>query len=212
MRVDEESGGGPGEGSAQCSGAGGVSESGAASSAVPGAKSDAGAMSEKECRRAWWRGRSKDFSEEIEHLKAPDGGELIPWMLMVIGPGTDIAKGEVAHPWAAGAGLLAFCVLYVAVCRTAFSERWRPTSVPFRLLVALALSAVSLAITYGGDFLLLFVLVSLGVGSVSTSRRNLGLMLLPLSAAAGVISGLRHEGFWSTASLAYGTFLSGLVV
>jgi two-component system sensor histidine kinase DesK len=37
-------------------------------------------------------------------------------------------------------------------------------------------------------------------------------MLMPLSAAAGVIASMHHEGFWGTASLAYGTFLSGLVV
>ncbi|WP_225849563.1 sensor histidine kinase [Streptomyces sp. HPF1205] len=166
---------------------------------------------DRTCRRAWWR-RTKDFDEEIEHLKQPDGASLLPWMLMAVGPATDVAKGQVSHPWLATTGLAVFCVLYVAVCRTAFSERWRATKLPIRLLAALAVTAAALAIGYGRDFLLLFVLVSLGVGSVATSRRHLGLMLMPLSATAGTVSGLRHEGFWSTASLAYGTFLSGLVV
>ncbi|MBY8877835.1 sensor histidine kinase [Streptomyces sp. PLK6-54] len=162
-------------------------------------------------RRAWWR-KDRTFEEEIEHLKGPDGGALVPWLLMAIGPGTDILKGQVGHPWVAGAGLAVFCVLYVATIRTAFHDRWRTGLVPARLLAALAAVTLALAIGFGGNFLLLFVLVSLGVGSVARSRRHLGLMLMPLSASAGVIASLHHDGFWGTASLAYGTFLSGLVV
>ncbi|MBM9508070.1 sensor histidine kinase [Actinacidiphila acididurans] len=167
---------------------------------------------DERCRTSRWRRGAADFDREIEHLKGPDSGALIPWLLMVIGPATDIAQGEVAHPWPAAAGLLAVCVLYVAMCRAAFAERWRDTRVPVRLLAGLAVTALTLAIAYGGNFLLLFVLVSLGVGSVADSRRRLGLMLAPLSATAGTVASLHHEGFWSTASLAYGTFLSGLVV
>jgi len=167
---------------------------------------------DEECRRrSWWR-QDRTFEEEIEHLKGPDGGALIPWLLMAIGPGTDILKGEIARPWVAGAGLAVFCVLYVTTIRTAFHDRWRTGPVPFRLLAALAAVTLALAVAYGGNFVLLFILVSLGVGSVARTRRHLGLMLMPLSAAAGVIASLHHEGFWSTTSLAYGTFLSGLVV
>ncbi|CAG7629881.1 Two-component system, NarL family, sensor histidine kinase DesK [Actinacidiphila bryophytorum] len=166
------------------------------------------------CRRTpWWKRGPMEFEQEIEHLNAPDGGALIPWILMVIGPGTDVLKGEVPVPWLAAAGLAAFCALYVCTIRAAFSPRRLPTTrLPYVLLGALAALTLSLSIGYGGNFMLLFVLVSLCAGSVSRSRRTLGVMLMPLSAAAGTTSGLHHEGFWSTASLSYGTFLSGLVV
>jgi two-component system sensor histidine kinase DesK len=156
--------------------------------------------------------RRKTFDEEIEHLKGPDGNALIPWGLMVIGPATDVVTGQVPLPWLAGGGLVVFCVLYVTTVRAAFSARWKSGRAPLRLLLALACTTAALAIGYGGNFLLLFVLVSLCIGSVASSRQQLGTMLMPTSAAAGTIAGLRHEGFWSTASLAYGTFLSGLVV
>ncbi|WP_435822024.1 sensor histidine kinase [Actinacidiphila alni] len=166
------------------------------------------------CRRAWWRRRdtAEDIAEEIEHLKAPDGGALYPWLLMAVGPTADVVKGEVALPWLAATGLGIFCVLYVSTVRTAFHERWRGGPVPTRLLGALAVCAAALAIGYGGNFLLLYTLVSLSVGAVAPSRRRLGMMLTPLSAAAGITASLHHEGFWGTAGLAYGTFLSGLVV
>jgi two-component system sensor histidine kinase DesK len=176
-------------------------------------RTGAGVGGEKEaCDRSWWRRGPADFDEEIERLKGPDGGALIPWLLMAIGPGTDIAKGDVTRPWLAAAGLAVFCALYVTTVRAAFSPAYRAGPAPFRLLCGLALTTLALAIGYGGNFMLLFVLVSLCVGSVSRSRRHLGLMLMPLSATAGIVASLHHEGFWSTASLAYGTFLSGLVV
>ncbi|MEE4543713.1 sensor histidine kinase [Streptomyces sp. V4-01] len=169
--------------------------------------------SEKDaCDRSWWRRGPADFDEEIERLKGPDGGALIPWLLMAVGPASDIVQGEVAHPWPAAAGLALFCVLYVATVRAAFSKKRGAGALPFRLLCVLAVTTLALAVGYGGNFMLLFVLVSLCVGSVSRSRQHLGLMLTPLSAAAGTIASLHHEGFWATASLAYGTFLSGLVV
>jgi two-component system sensor histidine kinase DesK len=165
------------------------------------------------CRKAWWRrGTSDDFAQEIEHLKSPDGGALIPWLLMAVGPGTDIAQGEIPLPWLAATGLGIFCVLYVITVRSAFHERWRRGPVPLRLLGALAVCAAALAIAYGGNFLLLYTLVSLCVGAVASSRRRLGLMLTPLSATAGITASVHREGFWGTAGLAYGTFLSGLVV
>lgn len=166
----------------------------------------------EQCRRAWWKRGPMEFDQEIEHLKAPDGGALIPWLLMVLGPGTDVVKSEVQAPWLAASGLIVFCVLYVSTIKAAFSARLRTGRLPYVLLGALAAVTLSLSIGYGGNFMLLFVLVSLCAGSVSRSRRGLGLLLMPLSAAAGTVSGLHHEGFWSTASLSYGTFLSGLVV
>lgn len=191
--------------------AGAAGMSGAADAARAATAATA-AAAEKECRRSWWRRKPQNFDEEIEHLKGLDGSSLYPWLLMAIGPAADLLTGEIGHPWPAAAGLAVFCVLYVATIRTTFSDRWRSGPVPFRLLAALAGTTLALAIGYGHNFMLLFVLVSLCVGSVSRSRRHLGLMLLPLSAAAGIIAGLRHTGFWTTASLAYGTFLSGLVV
>lgn len=173
---------------------------------------DARAKKERCGRRAWWRRGQGDFEEEIENLKGPDGNALVPWLLMAIGPAADVLKGHTPLPWLAASGLGVFAVLYVATIRTAFREPWRSGWVPFRLLCALAAVETAMAIGYGGNFMLLFVLVSLCAGSVARSRRHLGLMLTPLSATAGTVAGLHGDGFWSTASLAYGTFLSGLVV
>jgi two-component system sensor histidine kinase DesK len=161
--------------------------------------------------KLWWH-HSEPFEEEIERLRKPDGNALIPWLLMAAGPLADLLKGRVGHPWPAAAGLAVFCALYVLTVRSAFHARRRSGPVPLRLLGGLAATALALAIGCGGNFLLLFVLVSLCAGSVAGSRRSLGLLLIPTSAAAGIVSGLRHEGFWSTISLAYGSFLSGLVV
>jgi two-component system sensor histidine kinase DesK len=177
-----------------------------------GAAGDAVADHDEECRRAsWWR-RNDSFEDEVERLKGPDGNALIPWLLMALGPAADVARGRVGMPWLAGAGLVVFAALYVLTVRSAFSPARASGPLPLRLLGALAGLTLAMAIGYGGNFLLLFVLVSLCAGSVASSRRTLGQMLIPLSGSAGVISGLRHEGFWSTASLAYGVFLSGLVV
>lgn len=153
-----------------------------------------------------------DFEQEVEHLRAPNGGALIPWLLMLLGPASDIAKGEVSTPWLAGSGLAAFCVLYVCTAKTTFDPRLRGGRLPHRLLGALAALTLALSIGYGDNFLLLFGLVSLCAGSVPSSRRGLAVMLMSLSATAGVVSGQHHEGVWSTVSLSYGTFLSGLVV
>lgn len=168
----------------------------------------------EECaHRSWWRrGGPEDFEEEIEKLRGPDGNALIPWLLMALGPASDIAKGRLPLPWLAWIALGIFCVLYVATIRAAFREPWRSGPVPLRLLGALAAVTTAQAIAYGHNFMMLFVLVSLVVGSVSRGRRHLGLMLTPLSATAGTVAGLHGNDFWSTVSLAYGTFLSGLVV
>ncbi|MEW1862327.1 sensor histidine kinase [Streptomyces sp. NPDC088194] len=165
-----------------------------------------------ECRRKMWWRRSERFEDEIDQLRKPDGKALIPWLLMAVGPASDLFNGRVGNPWPAGAGLAVFCVLYVLTVRSAFSPRLGSGPVPLRLLACLGATTLALSIGYGGNFALLFVLVSLCVGSVASSRRVLGLMLIPTSAAAGIVSGLHHESFWSTTSLSYGTFLSGLVV
>ncbi|MEC3993920.1 histidine kinase dimerization/phosphoacceptor domain-containing protein [Actinacidiphila sp. DG2A-62] len=225
MRGDKDGAGGTAEFADGTGGvAGGTAEFAGAAAAMGGSAAGGGAGSaagapasapaaEETRRGTWWRWREPvDFEQEIERLKAPDGGALLPWLLMAIGPATDIGQGDAAPAWLAATGLALFCVLYVATVRAAFGERLRSGPVPARLLGALAATALALAIGYGGDFTLLFVLVSLCVGSVSRGRRTLGLMLVPLSATAGLIAGLHHEGFWSTAGLAYGTFLSGLVV
>ncbi len=193
-------------------------DAGPAPVAVRPVRSPAGAEDPRdereECtRRSWWRrGGPEDFEEEIEKLRGPDGNALIPWLLMALGPAADIAKGGIPLPWLAWIALGTFCVLYVATIRAAFREPWRSGPVPLRLLGALAAVTTAQAIAYGHNFMMLFVLVSLVVGSVSRGRRHLGLMLTPLSATAGTVSGLHGNDFWSTVSLAYGTFLSGLVV
>ena len=99
---------------------------------------DGGATGRSSGVATWWRRPPKDFEHEVEYLKAPDGNALIPWLLMVFGPAADILGGRAAPPWLAWAGLLAFCVLYVATIRSAFSPRLSQGPVPYRLLGGLA--------------------------------------------------------------------------
>ena len=160
----------------------------------------------------WFWQRPKGFDDEVDRIKPLDGNALLGWLLMAAAPASDLANGRFSHPVPAAAGLAVFCVLYVLVVRAAFSPRFGGGPVPLRLLAGLGALTLVLGVVFGKNFLLLFVLVALAAGGVSRSRRGIGLMLVPISAAAGVASALHHQGFWSTASLAYGTLLSGLVV
>ncbi|MFJ2769884.1 sensor histidine kinase [Streptomyces sp. NPDC087300] len=143
-----------------------------------------------------------------EEIGPPNGFTLLPWLLMGMGAFSHLLQGKTSNPWIAGAGLLAFNSLYIAVVFRAFDKKLRTAPATLWSLGALAALTIALAAGYGGSWLTFFPLLGLATGAVVRGR-VLGPIGLGLSTLAGVIGGLK-EG-WGAANIAYGTFLSVMV-
>ncbi|MGW2563995.1 histidine kinase [Streptomyces sp. NPDC001514] len=154
---------------------------------------------EKTARR---RGRAP------EEIGPPGGFALLPWLLMGMGAVSNLLQGKTPNPWIGGLGLLVFNSLYIAVVFRAFDRRKRETAATWAALVVMGLITFGLAIGYGGGWLMFFTLLSLACGAVLRGRA-LTFVVLPLAVAAGAV-GTFHEG-WSGISIAYGTFISGMI-
>ncbi|MCQ4082142.1 sensor histidine kinase [Streptomyces sp. RB6PN25] len=169
--------------------------------------------------RAWQRWREErrasscaySIEREIERLKPPGHRLLLPWLSMGIGPTADIANGRVPLPWLAGTGLAAFAVVYVGCVLAAFHPPYSDGPAAHRLLAVLVAIEYVLAIVFGHNFVLLFVPVSLCCGTIARGRR-FAMLLLALAGSAGFIDGYHGNGFWDCATIAYSTFISGLVI
>ncbi|MFE0171873.1 sensor histidine kinase [Streptomyces sp. NPDC059002] len=171
----------------------------------------------QDARRAWksdwaeakpaWRARKKR-GEVPEEIGPPNGFALLPWLLMGMGAFSHLLQGKTANPWIAGAGILAFNSLYIAVVFRAFDKKLRTAPATLWCLGALAALTVALAAGYGGSWLMFFPLLGLATGSVVRGRW-LGPVGLGLGALAGAIGGAK-EG-WDAANIVYGTFLSVMV-
>ncbi|MBI0299533.1 sensor histidine kinase [Streptomyces sp. PRKS01-29] len=147
----------------------------------------------------------------IERLKPPGRRAFVPWLFMLSGDVQALFKGKAPLPWLGGAGVAAFIALYLTTVFTALDERRRHTRTPALALAGLAAVTYALGIGYAGDWLLCFPLLSLASGIVLRGgRRQLGPVILVLSASAGVIAGLRG-GPSDSLTVSYGTLLSGLV-
>ncbi|WP_078888719.1 sensor histidine kinase [Streptomyces sclerotialus] len=134
----------------------------------------------------------------------------MPWLVMGLGALSNTLHGRAGNPWLAGAGLLAFNSLYIAVVRAAFHSRARASQVPYWLLGALAAVTYALAIGYGGSWMLFFPLMSLAGGTLLRGR-PLFLFLFVASASAGALAGRGSGEPWDSATIGYGTFVSGMV-
>ncbi|MCT9087926.1 sensor histidine kinase [Streptomyces sp. ASQP_92] len=140
-----------------------------------------------------------------------NGYTFLPWLFMGTGAALEVAKGKVAHPWLGGLGILAFAVLYAVVAFRAFDKRRREERASLVLLGALAAVTYALGIGYGGLWLLFFPLLSLACGAVLRDKR-LGVVIITLAGSVGVISGFKTGDPWANMTIAYGTFLSGMVI
>ncbi|MEU8621917.1 sensor histidine kinase [Streptomyces sp. NPDC048623] len=147
------------------------------------------------------------FRRRVERSRerGPSGLSLLPWMLMSLGALSHLIQGEAANPWLGSLGLLAFNTVYIAIVFRAFDRR-RETPLTRGLLGALGALAFALAIGYGREWLLLFPLLGLAVGSVVRSPRLMPLIALPLCAAVGVVTVWRDS--WTSFGVVYGTFIS----
>lgn len=166
-------------------------------------------------RKAEWRAREKArkaCGEAPDYGNGPMGPPnaftLLPWLLLGMGAISNIVHGETPNPWVGAAGLLVFNSLYVTLVFRAFHKPAREAASTRWCLGALAAVTCALAGAYGGDWLLFFPLLGLATGAVVRGRR-LGPVMFAVTAAAGVIGGVR-EG-WDVLGVVYGTFLSGMV-
>ncbi|MFE9553271.1 sensor histidine kinase [Streptomyces sp. NPDC006703] len=140
-----------------------------------------------------------------------NGYTFLPWLLMGTGAVVDVAKGKVEYPWLGGLGILAFVVLYASVAFRALDRQRREERATLVLLGALAAVTYALGLGYGGVWLLFFPLLSLTCGAAVRDKR-LGYVILALAVSVGAISGLRTGDPWSNMTIAYGTFMSGMVI
>ncbi|MEV5276617.1 sensor histidine kinase [Streptomyces sp. NPDC051994] len=140
-----------------------------------------------------------------------NGYTFLPWLLMGTGAVVDVAKGKVEYPWLGGLGILAFVVLYANVAFRALDKQRREERATLVLLGALAAVTYALGLGYGGVWLLFFPLLSLTCGAAVRDKR-LGYVILALAVSVGAISGLRTGDPWSNMTIAYGTFMSGMVI
>lgn len=151
--------------------------------------------------------------EKADEFPGPpaNGYTFLPWLLMGSGAAVEVAKGKVSYPWLGGLGILAFAVLYAMVAFRALDRRRREERPTLILLGALAAVTYAIGIVYGGVWLLFFPLLSLASGAALRDRR-LGFVIITLAGSVGVISGIKTGDPWDNMTIAYGTFLSGLVI
>ncbi|MFE9168183.1 sensor histidine kinase [Streptomyces kebangsaanensis] len=160
---------------------------------------------------------SRGISGRLRHKSAqvcdhpgppPTGFSLLPWLLMGVGSLSNVLQGRTPNPWIGGFGLLAFNSLYIYVVFRAFDKDKREAVSTRAALLLMGLVTTGLALGYGGSWVLFFPLLGLATGAILRSARP-GRTGLLLSAFAGAVSAF-HEG-WTGISVAYGTFLSGMV-
>ncbi|NGO48365.1 sensor histidine kinase [Streptomyces sp. YC419] len=138
----------------------------------------------------------------------PNGFVLLPWLLMGMGAFSNLFQGKTPNPWIGLIGLVAFNSLYIALVFRAFSKEAREARSTRLMLIALGVVTCTLAIVYGGSWLLFFPLLGLATGAIVRGpwlgRVGVGLTLL-----AGTTAAVRDG--WGAVNVAYGTFLSTMV-
>ncbi|MFJ9584577.1 sensor histidine kinase [Streptomyces acidicola] len=138
----------------------------------------------------------------------PSGFALLPWLLMGMGAFSNLFQGRTPNPLIGSVGLFVFNSLYIYVTFRAFVKEKREARSTRVALVLLGVVTCSLAIGYGGSWLLFFPLLGLATGAVVRGRW-LGRACFALSVLAGVVAGVRDG--WGAVNVAYGTFLSTMV-
>jgi two-component system, NarL family, sensor histidine kinase DesK len=137
-----------------------------------------------------------------------------PWLLVASGAALNVIQGK-AHPaWAAGGGLVAFAVLYVAAIWLRMGAcRYRAALATMIVLGALT---VTLTAVFGGNMFALFPLYSITCGVVVPwTERKPPLPLLVVAGVAGVgalVAWGRHAQAGDIWSVLYGSVLAGVIV
>jgi two-component system, NarL family, sensor histidine kinase DesK len=170
-------------------------------------------------------GQPNEASEGVNSRNPSQGGDgdlpsgppfvaFYPWLLVAIGAVMSVVHGTFRPAWAAGGGLAAFAVLYMAAIWLRMRAHRQRAAVA--CLIAAAALTIALTIGYGGDMFSLFPLLSIVCGVVVpwTERRPpLPAVIVTAVACTGVIIAWAHHAasgdIWS---VAYGSFLAGFIV
>ncbi|TLS47297.1 sensor histidine kinase [Streptomyces montanus] len=163
------------------------------------------------CRLGAWRlaravGKTGKPPEEAG--PPPNGFSLLPWLLMGMGAFSNLFQGKTPNPWIGGIGIFAFNSLYIGVVFRAFVKEAREARSTRVMLISLGVVTCTLAIIYGGSWLLFFPLLGLATGAIVRGRW-LGRTGIGLSVLAGLVSAVRDG--WDAVNIAYGTFISTMV-
>ncbi|WP_241968342.1 histidine kinase [Streptomyces sp. ICBB 8177] len=151
-----------------------------------------------------------ELDSYIERIKRPDSRIMLPWLTIMVAPAADVLHHR-AHPaWLAWLALAAFCALYAMSVISAFDERPRFGVSPKVLVGASAVIAYAGAIGFRHNWITLIVMLAFACGTVFRGR-HLGQIVAVLAISAGVVAGHGGASLWSAASIAYATFVSGLV-
>ncbi|MEV6108327.1 sensor histidine kinase [Streptomyces sp. NPDC051940] len=159
--------------------------------------------------------REEPLDEQLARMTPPTWRSLIPWLLMLIAPGSDVVGGDVTPRWLATLGLVAFAGLYVATVRSSLGPGgdeppgWYGPQ-PRRLLAALTVLTCALAGAWGGNWLLLFVLVALAGGTMLRGR-PLRVFVFALCISSVLLAMVHGESIGAAMSYSYGPLISGLV-
>lgn len=155
--------------------------------------------------------RGAELDAYIERIRPPDGRTMLPWLLIAIAPGTDVAHGRVSPAWLGWTTLAVYVALYAATALGSADARLRHGRLLRVLLGVIAAMAYTTAIVWGHNWLLTFIMLALACGMVLRGKRLAGVLSV-LAASAGVIAGRGTHNPWLAASTGYGTFLSGMVI
>ena len=158
------------------------------------------------CERARTRKKTGRLPEELG--PPPNGFVLLPWLLMGMGAFSNLFQGKTPNPWIGLIGLVAFNSLYIALVFRAFSKEAREARSTRLMLTALGVVTCTLAIVYGGSWLLFFPLLGLATGAIVRGPW-LGRVAVGLTLLSGVTAAVRDG--WGAVNVAYGTFLSTMV-
>jgi two-component system, NarL family, sensor histidine kinase DesK len=147
----------------------------------------------------------------------PNAFALYPWLVVAVGPASSVVSGRTHPAWLAGAGLIAFAVLYVAAIW--YGLRLSQPRIAYGLTGALACVTIAMSIGFGTTMTgSLFPLLALASGAVAPWRQFRSGLPVPIvvallnAAAAALITWARHgsgSDIWQTC---YGTATAGLIV
>ncbi|MFC8227149.1 sensor histidine kinase [Streptomyces sp. NPDC057287] len=154
------------------------------------------------------RGKGPRPSGRERRPGPPGPYALLPWLLLGLGAFSNLWQGETPNPWVGALGLLTFNSLYTSVVFRGFDRRRRESTTSYWLLAAMGAVTFSLAIGYGGSWLLFFPLLSLACGTILRGRW-LGAGLFSLAVCASLVAVWRGDHASEPWTIGYGTLISG---
>jgi two-component system, NarL family, sensor histidine kinase DesK len=146
--------------------------------------------------------------------QGPHPATFYPWLLVATGAALNVIDGKTHPAWAAGSGLVAFAVLYVAAIWLRMGACRRRAALV--TVIVLGVLTVTMTAAFGGNMFALFPLLSITCGLVVPwTERQPPLPFLVVGGVAcvgAVIAWARHAPAGSIWSVVYGSVLAGVIV